>query len=414
MSGRRRVAVTGLGAISPFGNSVAETWEGVREGRSCIRPLANFDASGLTVRFGGEVRDFDIGDHLPRRQARGLSLFAQYGLAAGVQAAADAGLRIAESEAHRVGVAIGSGIGGLENIEKTVARYLEAGQRKISPYYVPGNIINMVSGSLAIFLGARGANFSVVSACATGAHNIGISARLIQSGEADAMLAGGCEMATCPTGVGGFASARALSTRNDAPAAASRPWDRDRDGFVIGDGAGVVVLEEYQRARRRGANIYAELAGYGTSADAYHMTSPLPDGAGMFHCMRQALEDAGLAPDRVGYINAHATSTSLGDPIESQAIERLFGDHAFQLAVSSTKSMTGHMLGAAGGIESIVSVLALQQGVVPPTINLENAAPDCRLDYVPGEARKLKYDVAMSNSFGFGGTNVSLVFRRPH
>jgi len=414
MSGRRRVAVTGLGAISPFGNSVAETWEGVREGRSCIRPLANFDASGLTVRFGGEVRDFDIGDHLPRRQARGLSLFAQYGLAAGVQAAADAGLRIAESEAHRVGVAIGSGIGGLENIEKTVARYLEGGQRKISPYYVPGNIINMVSGSLAIFLGARGSNFSVVSACATGAHNIGISARLIQSGEADAMLAGGCEMATCPTGVGGFASARALSTRNDAPAAASRPWDRDRDGFVIGDGAGVVVLEEYQRARRRGANIYAELAGYGTSADAYHMTSPLPDGAGMFHCMRQALEDAGLAPERVGYINAHATSTSLGDPIESKAIERLFGDHAFQLAVSSTKSMTGHMLGAAGGIESIVSVLALQQGVAPPTINLENAAPDCRLDYVPGEARKLKYDVAMSNSFGFGGTNVSLVFRRPH
>jgi len=414
MSGRRRVAVTGLGAISPFGNSVAETWEGVREGRSCIRPLANFDASGLTVRFGGEVRDFDIGDHLPRRQARGLSLFAQYGLAAGVQAAADAGLRIAESEAHRVGVAIGSGIGGLENIEKTVARYLEGGQRKISPYYVPGNIINMVSGSLAIFLGARGSNFSVVSACATGAHNIGISARLIQSGEADAMLAGGCEMATCPTGVGGFASARALSTRNDAPAAASRPWDRDRDGFVIGDGAGVVVLEEYQRARRRGANIYAELAGYGTSADAYHMTSPLPDGAGMFHCMRQALEDAGLAPERVGDINAHATSTSLGDPIESKAIERLFGDHAFQLAVSSTKSMTGHMLGAAGGIESIVSVLALQQGVAPPTINLENAAPDCRLDYVPGEARKLKYDVAMSNSFGFGGTNVSLVFRRPH
>ncbi|MDD9819120.1 MAG: beta-ketoacyl-ACP synthase II [Gammaproteobacteria bacterium] len=414
MSGRRRVAITGLGAISPFGNSVAETWEGVREGRSCIRPLANFDASGLTVRFGGEVRDFDIGDHLPRRQARGLSLFAQYGLAAGVQAAADAGLRIAESESHRVGVAIGSGIGGLENIEKTVARYLEAGQRKISPYYVPGNIINMVSGSLAIFLGARGSNFSLVSACATGAHNIGISARLIQSGEADAMLAGGCEMATCPTGVGGFASARALSTRNDAPAAASRPWDRDRDGFVIGDGAGVVVLEEYQRARRRGANIYAELAGYGTSADAYHMTSPLPDGAGMFHCMRQALEDAGLAPERVGYINAHATSTSLGDPIESKAIERLFGDHAFRLAVSSTKSMTGHMLGAAGGIESIVSVLALQQGVVPPTINLENAAPDCRLDYVPGAARKLKYDVAMSNSFGFGGTNVSLVFRRPH
>jgi len=414
MSGRRRVAVTGLGAISPFGNSVAETWEGVREGRSCIRPLANFDASGLTVRFGGEVRDFDIGDHLPRRQARGLSLFAQYGLAAGVQAAADAGLRIAESEAHRVGVAIGSGIGGLENIEKTVARYLEGGQRKISPYYVPGNIINMVSGSLAIFLGARGSNFSVVSACATGAHNIGISARLIQSGEADAMLAGGCEMATCPTGVGGFASARALSTRNDAPAAASRPWDRDRDGFVIGDGAGVVVLEEYQRARRRGANIYAELAGYGTSADAYHMTSPLPDGAGMFHCMRQALAEAGRAPERVGYINAHATSTSLGDPIESKAIERLFGDHAFQLAVSSTKSMTGHMLGAAGGIESIVSVLALQQGVAPPTINLENAAPDCRLDYVPGEARKLKYDVAMSNSFGFGGTNVSLVFRRPH
>ena len=409
---RRRVVVTGLGMVTPLGNTVPETWEGTCQGRSGIRRFTHLDVSQLPVRFGGAIRDFDVTRYMSGKEARTMGLFIQYGMAAGLEAVADAGLDIDVDNAERVGVAVGAGIGGLQEIERTTLQIAERGPRRISPFYIPATIINMAAGQLSIRLGARGPNFSVVSACTTGAHNIGHAARLIQYDEADAMIAGGCEMATTLGGIGGFAAARALSRRNDEPEAASRPWDRDRDGFVLSDGAGLVVLEEYERARRRGARIYAEFAGYGMSADAYHMTAPMEDGRSISACMNNALRDAGLDRQDVSHVNAHATSTPLGDRIESRAIERVFGDRARKLAVSSSKSMLGHMLGAAGGVETALTILALYHQLVPPTINLENPDSECVLDYVPGSARELPIEAAMSNSFGFGGTNASLVFRR--
>lgn len=339
--------------------------------------------------------------------------FIHYGMAAGTQAIEDSGLEITEQNAHRVGVAIGSGIGGLPGIEKGTQLYLEGGPRKLSPFYVPSNIINMISGNLSIKYGAKGPNFAIVTACTTGTHNIGDAARLIEYGDADVMIAGGAEMATSPTGLGGFAAARALSTRNDDPEGASRPWDKDRDGFVLSDGAGAVVLEEYEYAKKRGARIYAELIGYGMSGDAYHMTAPSEDGDGAARCMENAMRNAGINPDQVDYINAHGTSTPAGDVVETRAVKRVFGDHAGKMAISSTKSMTGHLLGAAGGVEAVFSILSIRDQVAPPTINLDNPDPDCDLDYVPHTAREMKIDIALSNSFGFGGTNGTLIFKRP-
>ena len=398
--------------VTPLGNTVARTWERIKKGESGIGLITHFDASQFSVRIGGSIRDFDITQYISAKEARKMDPFIHYGMAAGSQAIEDAGLKITEENADRVGVAIGSGIGGLPGIEKGTQIFLESGPRRISPFYVPSNIINMISGNLSIKYGARGPNFAIVTACATGTHNIGDAARLIEYGDADVMIAGGAEMATAPTGLGGFASARALSTRNDDPQGASRPWDRDRDGFVLSDGAGVVVLEEYEFARRRGARIYAELIGYGMSADAYHMTAPSEDGRGAARCMVNALRNAGLNPDQIDYINAHGTSTPAGDVVETMAIKQVFGDHAKKVAVSSTKSMVGHMLGAAGGVEAVFSVLSICEQIAPPTINLQNPDPDCDLDYVPNEARLMRIDIALSNSFGFGGTNGTLIFRR--
>jgi 3-oxoacyl-[acyl-carrier-protein] synthase II len=391
---------------------VAAAWDNIVAGNSGIGPITNFDVSDFPVRFGGEVRDFDVGDYVKGKDARRMGAFIHYGLAAGYQAIADAGIEITDENAARVGVAVGSGIGGLHGIELAYQNYLDGGPRKISPFFVPGNIINMIAGNLSIMYGMKGPNIAIVTACTTSTHNIGMAARIIAYGDADIMVAGGAEMTTCPTGIGGFAAARALSTRNDDPQAASRPWDAERDGFVLSDGAGILVLEEYESARRRGADIYCELVGFGMSGDAYHMTQPSEGGEGPAQCMDAAILDAGLNHADIDYINAHGTSTPAGDTAETLAIRRSFGGLADKLAISSTKSMTGHLLGAAGGVEAVFTVLALRDQVAPPTINLDNPDPACDLDYVPNTARDMQIDIAMSNSFGFGGTNGTLIFRR--
>lgn len=410
---KRRVVVTGLGAVSPVGNTVAESWDAILAGRSGAAPITEFDVSSYPVRFSAPVKGFDTSPYMSAKEARKMSLFIHYGMVAGIQAVEDAGLEVTERNRERIGVSIGSGIGGLPEIESQVKALQDSGPRKISPFFVPATIINMIAGNLSIRYGLQGPNISIVTACTTGTHNIGDAARLITYGDADVMVAGGAEMATSPLGLAGFAAARALSTRNDDPGRASRPWDVERNGFVLGDGAGVLVLEEYEHARARGANIYAELAGYGMSADAFHMTQPAANGGGAARCMRNALADAQLAPDDIDYINAHGTSTQVGDVAEVQGIKSVFGEHAYRLAVSSTKSMTGHLLGAAGGIEAVFSVLALRDQVAPPTINLDQPDEGCDLDFVPHEARWLGMRTALSNSFGFGGTNGTLVFRRP-
>jgi len=408
---KRRVVITGLGAVSPLGNDVSSTWEGILTGRSGAAPITQFDASGYPVRFSASVKDFDCGPYLSSKEAKKMSLFIHYGMAAGIQAIEDSGVEATDDNRHRIGVAIGSGIGGLPEIEAQVGTLDRGGPRKISPFFVPSTIINMAAGNLSIRYGFQGPNLSIVTACTTGTHNIGDAARMIAYGDAEVMVAGGTEMATCPLGLAGFAAARALSTRNDDPEHASRPWDVGRDGFVLGDGAGVLVLEEYEHARARGAHIYAELAGYGMGADAVHMTQPAANGEGAQRCMRNALADAGMNTDDIQYINAHGTSTQVGDVAEVEGIKRVFGDDAYRLAVSSTKSMTGHLLGAAGGIEAVFSVLALRDQVAPPTINLDEPDEGCDLDFVPHEARQMKISAAVSNSFGFGGTNGTLVFR---
>lgn len=408
----RRVVVTGLGMLTALGSSVEKTWAGILAGQSGIRPIDHFDASAFSTQFAGTIMDFVVEDYLPAKEARRVDAFIQYGLAAGQQALLDSGLVITELNADRVGVAVGSGIGGLTTIEDGHRSLLEGGPRKISPFFVPGSIINMAAGLLSIRHGLKGPNFSVTTACTTATHSIGLAARLIASGDADAMLAGGTEKASTPLGLGGFGAARALSTRNSDPTLASRPFDIDRDGFVLGDGAGVLMLEEYEHAQARGARIYAELIGFGMSGDAFHMTAPPENGAGAASAMANALRNAGIRPDEVDYINAHGTSTPAGDVAESQAILQVFGAHAEKLAVSSTKSMVGHLLGAAGGVEAIFSVLALRDQIAPPTINLDHPDPACTLDYVPHNARAMKMNVVLSNSFGFGGTNGSLLFRR--
>ena len=408
----RRVVVTGVGIVAPVGLDIASAWENILAGRSGIQPITHFDVGPFSTRFGGPIYGFDPTRYVSKKEARKMDAFIHYGMAAGTQALEASGLPITEESCRRIGVAVGSGIGGITGIENNYAAYVEGGPRKISPFFVPANIINMVAGNLSIMYGLKGPNISIVSACSTGAHNIGDAMRMIQYGTVDMMVAGGAEMATSPTGLGGFAAARALSTRNDDPQAASRPWDRDRDGFVLSDGAGVLMLEELEHAKARGAKIYVELVGSAMNSDAYHMTSPSPNGEGAADCMRLALADAGLNMDQVAYINAHGTSTPAGDVAETMAVKAAFGEHARKLAVSSTKSMTGHMLGAAGGAEALFTVLAIRDQVMPPTINLDNPDEQCDLDYVPHTAREAKIDVAISNSFGFGGTNGTLVFRR--
>ena len=411
---RRRVVVTGLGLISPVGNTVSEGWANIVAGRSGIAKITRFDASGFACQFAGEVKGFNVEDVIPAKEARHMGTFIHYGMAAAAQAIADAGLphgeALTEEQAERIGVIVGSGIGGLPTIEDTHRDYAERGPRRISPFFVPASIINMISGHVSIRYGFTGPNLAIVTACTTGLHSIGEAGRLIEYGDADVMVAGGAEATVSPLGVGGFAAARALSTRNDDPAAASRPWDKDRDGFVLGEGAGVLVLEEYEHAKKRGAKIYAELAGFGMSADAFHMTAPNVDGPK--RAMRAALRNAQTNAADVQYLNAHGTSTPLGDLNETNAIKLAFGDHARQLVVSSTKSMTGHLLGGAGGIESVFSVLALHHQVAPPTINLQTPDPECDLDYCANQAREMRIDVAVKNNFGFGGTNGTLVFRR--
>ncbi len=410
---RRRVVITGLGLISPVGNDVTTGWGNIVAGRSGISRSSRFDVENFPIQIAGEVRDFDASQWISAKDARRMDTFIHYGMAAGIQAVRDAGLEtIAGLDPERVGVIIGSGIGGLPMIEDTHNAYLAGGARKISPFFIPGSIINMVSGNLSILYGYKGPSYAIVSACTTATHSIGDAARLIEYGDADVMVAGGAESTVCPLAIGGFASAKALSARNDDPAAASRPWDKDRDGFVLGEGAGVLVLEEYEHAKARGARIYAELAGYGMSSDAYHMTAPCEDGDGAMRCMKTALKNARMNPDEVDYLNAHGTSTPLGDVAETVAVKRVFGDHAYKLAVSSTKSMTGHLLGAAGGVEAVFSALAVSEQILPPTINLHEAGEGCDLDYVPNEARHARVNVALSNSFGFGGTNGTLIFKR--
>jgi 3-oxoacyl-[acyl-carrier-protein] synthase II len=408
----RRVVITGLGMVAPVGLDIPSAWESITAGRSGIQPITHFDVSRFSTQFGGPIYGFEITDYVSKKEAKKMDNFIHYGVAAGIQAIKDSGLEVTEENADRIGVLIGSGIGGITGIENSYQAFLDGGPRKISPFFVPSSIINMVAGNLSIMYGLKGPNYSIVSACSSGAHSIGEAAMMIRYGRTDVMVAGGAEMATSPVGLGGFAAARALSKRNDDPQRASRPWDRDRDGFVLSDGAGVVVLEEYERAKARGATIYAELVGVGMNSDAYHMTAPSVDGSGAAKCMQLALKDAGLNLDQVDYINAHGTSTPAGDLAETMAVKRAFGDHAHKLCVSSTKSMTGHMLGAAGGAEAVFSVLSLHRQVVPPTINLENQDPECDLDYVPNTAREMKLDVVLSNSFGFGGTNGTLVFRK--
>ncbi len=408
----RRVVVTGLGMVAPVGLDIHSAWENIVAGRSGIRPITHFDVSAFPTQFGGPVCGFEITDYVSKKEAKKMDNFIHYGVAAGIQAIRDSGLDFEQEDTDRIGVLIGSGIGGITGIENSYQAFLDGGPRKISPFFVPSSIINMVSGNLSIMYGLKGPNYSIVSACSSGAHSIGEAAMMIRYGRTDVMIAGGAEMATSPVGLGGFAAARALSRRNDDPQGASRPWDRDRDGFVLSDGAGVVVLEEYERAKARGATIYAELVGVGMNSDAYHMTAPSVDGSGAAKCMELALKDAGLNKEQVDYINAHGTSTPAGDVAETMAVKRAFGDHAYKLCVSSTKSMTGHMLGAAGGAEAVFCVLTLHHQVAPPTINLDNQDPECDLDYVPKTAREMKLDVVVSNSFGFGGTNGTLVFRK--
>ncbi|MED5490601.1 beta-ketoacyl-ACP synthase II [Halopseudomonas pachastrellae] len=409
---RRRVVVTGLGMLSPLGNTVESSWQAALAGKSGIGPIDHMDVSAFSTRIGGSVRDFEVELYMAAKEARKLDLFIQYGLAACIQAIKDSGLEITDQNRDRIGVVMGSGIGGLTNIEKNHEQLLNSGPRRISPFFVPGSIINMVAGYLSIQYGLQGPNYALTTACTTGTHSIGMAARNIAYGEADMMVAGGSEMATTGLGLGGFSAARAMSTRNDDPQGASRPWDRDRDGFVLSDGAGAMLLEEYEHAKARGATIYAELVGFGMSGDAYHMTAPPEDGRGGAKCMDNALKDAGLNPDEVDYINAHGTSTPAGDVAETRAVKSVFGAHASELAISSTKSMTGHLLGAAGAVEAVFSVLALRDQVAPPTINLDNPDEDCDLNYVPNQAQQRELNVVLSNSFGFGGTNGSLVFRR--
>jgi 3-oxoacyl-[acyl-carrier-protein] synthase II len=409
----RRVVVTGLGMVSPVGLNVAETWENILRGKSGAAPIVDFDVEAYTTRFSASVRGFDTTPYFTDKDARKMDIFVQFGMAAGIQAMLDSGLEITDANADRVGCAIGSGIGGIGQIEKNAEIVATHGPRKISPFFVPGSIINMISGNLSVRFNLRGPNLAVVTACTSGTHNIGLGARLIALGDADAMLVGGAEMATTPVGLGGFTAARALSTRNDAPAAASRPWDRDRDGFVLGDGAGVLMIEEYETAKARGARIYAEISGFGMSGDAYHMTLPPEDGRGAAAAMLNAIRDAGVPVDQIDYINAHGTSTVAGDLAESRAIETVLGAAAESVAVSSTKSMVGHLLGAAGAVEAIFTILALRDQVAPPTINLDNPDEGCNLNYVPHTAQERRIRHALSNSFGFGGTNGSLLFSQP-
>ncbi len=408
----RRVVVTGLGIVCPVGLDVAESWRNIVAGKSGVEPITLFDTEGFATRFGGTVKDFDVAKYIAPKEARKMDPFIHYGVAAGVQAFEDAGLAVTEANAERIGIAIGSGIGGLPGIQKGITMLLKGGPRKVSPFFVPSNIINMIGGHLSMKYGVTGPNYGIVTACASGTHSIGDAARIVERGDADVMLAGGAEMATCPMGLGGFSAARALSTRNEEPEKASRPWDTERDGFVLSDGAGVVVLEDFEHAKQRGAHMYAELIGFAMSADAYHMTAPSPDGRGARRCMELALQDAGIAPSDVDYINAHGTSTPAGDIAETQAVKGAFGEHANKLAISSTKSMIGHLLGAAGGVEAVFSILAIRDNVAPPTINLDNPDPECDLDYVPHTAREMNIDVALSNSFGFGGTNGTVIFRK--
>jgi 3-oxoacyl-[acyl-carrier-protein] synthase II len=411
---QRRIVVTGLGLLSPVGNTVAAGWDSICNGRSGIGPVTEFDVSKMKTRIAGEIRDFEVTDFVPGKEARRYDKFMHYGLAAAQEAMSEAGLLEEDNsiDPERVGFALGAGIGGISTIESTMMIYRDRGHRRVSPFYIPGSIVNMIGGTLSIWYGYKGPNIAVVTACSTSTHNIGLAARMIKYGDADVMIAGGSEYATTPTAMAGFVSAKAMSTRNDDPTAASRPWDRDRDGFVLSNGAGVVVIEELEHAKRRGATIYMEIAGFGMSGDAHHMTAPPADGEGAARCMKIALRDAGVNPQEVDYINAHGTSTPLGDRAESDSIKTTFGDHAHQLCVSSTKSMTGHLLGAAGGAEAIFCALAMRDGIAPPTINLDSPGDGCDLDFIPHNAREMPINVALSNSFGFGGTNGTLVFRR--
>jgi 3-oxoacyl-[acyl-carrier-protein] synthase II len=408
---KRRVVITGLGILSPVGNDLASSWDGITSGRSGIGPITHFDASAFATRISGEVKGFDPTAWIAPKDIKKMDPFVHYGVAASLMAIQDAGLDIA-ADPENIGVAIGAGIGGLKGIEETTIKYHEGGPRKVSPFYVPSTIINMIAGQVSIMTGAKGPNIATVTACTTATHNIGLAMRMIQYGDADAMIAGGAEYATTPTSVGGFCAMKALSTRNDEPMKASRPWDKERDGFVMGDGAGILVLEEYERAKARGARIYCELIGFGMSGDAFHMTAPSESGDGASRCMRNAIADAGIDTSAIGYINAHGTSTPAGDLAETMAIKSALGNAAYKTMVSSTKSMTGHLLGAAGGVEAVFSALALHTGVIPPTINLDNPSDGCDLDYVPHSAREQQVEIAMSNSFGFGGTNGTLIFRR--
>jgi len=409
---KRRVVITGLGIVCPVGNTIAEAWRNILNGNSGIDTLENINTEGQAVTFGGSVKNFDISEYLSPKEAKKMDIFIHYGMAAGIQAIEDSGIEVSESNAERIGVAIGAGIGGLTTIEKTADLFREKGPRRISPFFVPSSIINMVSGNLSIKYGLKGPNFAIVTACTTGTHNIGDASRIIEYGDADVMIAGGTEMSTTNCGLGGFAAARALSTRNDDPKTASRPWDIDRDGFVLGDGAGVIVLEEYEHAQKRGANIYAELSGYGMSSDAYHMTLPSEGGEGAARCMTNAINNAGINLNEVDYINAHGTSTPAGDIAETEAAKLALGSHSNNMVMSSTKSMTGHLLGAAGGIEAIFSTLAIKDQVAPPTINIFNQDPQCDLAYAANEAKEISINNTISNSFGFGGTNGSIVISK--
>lgn len=411
---KRRVVITGLGIVSPVGLNLKESWDNIVAGTSGVALIDEFDTSNYSVKIAATVKNFDGTVAIPKKDLKKMDIFIQYGLVAAEEALIDSGLEITEENADRIGVAIGSGIGGLPMIETNHLKLIDTGPRKISPFFVPGSIINMISGNFSIRHGVKGPNISIVTACSTGTHSIGEAARIIAYGDADVMVAGGAEKASSPLGIAGFAAARALSSNNDDPAGASRPWDKDRDGFVLGDGAGILVLEEYEFAKARGAEIYAEVAGFGYNSDAYHMTMPVADGSGAAKCMQNALRDAGLNPSGVDYVNAHGTSTPAGDIAETNAIKAAFGSHASRLATSSTKSMTGHLLGAAGGIEAVFSVMALRDQVAPPTINLQNPGEGCDLDYVANTAREMKIDVSLSNSFGFGGTNGTLVFKKPN
>lgn len=411
MSGRK-VVITGLGVISPVGLGVNEAWSNIIAGTTGITRITRFDPAGFPSQIAGEVKAFDVSRYLSAKEARRMDVFIHYGLAAAVEAITDAGIEAAPENAERIGINIGSGIGGLPLIEETHNQFLQGGPRKITPFFIPGTIINMISGNLSIMYGFKGPNLAIVTACSTATHCIGDSARMIEYGDADIMIAGGAESTVTPLAIGGFSAARALSNRNDDPATASRPWDKGRDGFVLGEGAGILVLEEYEHAKARGAKIYAELAGFGMSADAYHMTAPREDGEGAARCMQSAMRNAGLNVDQIDYINAHGTSTPLGDIAETVAVKRCFGEHAKKVAMSSTKSMTGHLLGAAGGIEAVFSTLSVYRQIAPPTINVFEPSPECDLDYVPNTAREMKIDAVLSNSFGFGGTNGTLAFKR--